>query len=284
MEIIKKVLCRIGVLGTPESEDQNDMRMLSGIPALPCNVEPLRGVSTISLADILLDGEYARQWEETCADPVLLAIPDVRRAVNPGDRRALHYMMDHFRPKRILEVGTHIGASTAWMASLLKRQALEDGVPFSLTSVDVKDVNCEQTKYWLKFGADCSPAERMSRLGVSDAVRFIASDSLEYLRETPDTYDFVFLDGNHRASHVYREIPHVLDRLSPGGVVLLHDYCPDGKILWNQEPVIIGPYEAVKRHQQEGKKLVPLPLGALPWETKYGSRLTSLAMLLKDDR
>jgi len=72
MQIIKKVLRRIGVLGTPETEDQNDMRMLSGISAIPCNVEPLRGVSTISLSDILLDGEHARQWEETCADPVLL--------------------------------------------------------------------------------------------------------------------------------------------------------------------------------------------------------------------
>jgi len=284
MEIITKVLRRIKAMAAPETEDQNDMRMLAGTPNIPCNIEPLRGVSTISLSDILMDEQRTRNWEETCADPVLRAIPDVRRAVNPGDRRALHYMMDHFRPKRILEVGTHIGASTAWMASLLKRQALEDGVPFKLTSMDVKDVNCEQTRYWLNFGADCSPAERMSRLGVSDAVRFVASDSLQYLRDTKDTYDFVFLDGNHRASHVYCEIPLVLDRLAPGGVVLLHDYCPDGRILWSQEPVIIGPYEAVKRHQREGKKLVPLPFGALPWETKYGSRVTSLAMLLKDDR
>jgi hypothetical protein len=40
MQIIKKVLRRIGVLGTPETEDQNDMRMLSDISVIPCNVEP----------------------------------------------------------------------------------------------------------------------------------------------------------------------------------------------------------------------------------------------------
>jgi predicted O-methyltransferase YrrM len=265
-----------------ESPDENDLRMLGGIKDIPCDVVNLRNASTIVLEDILVSDTLGESWQETCGNEVLKAIPDASRAVNPGDRRTLHYLLDYFRPKNVLEVGTHIGASTAWMSALLKKHMQSDGVPFQLTSVDVKDVNDEEVKYWLKFGSDCSPRERMSRLGVSEQVQFIAHDSLEFLEKTDKKFDFVFLDGNHRASHVYREIPLVLKRLNPNGVILLHDFCPEGKVLWPAEPVIIGPYKAVERHRDEGKKLLAKPLGALPWETKYGSHVTSLALMLRE--
>ena len=281
MNIVKSILRRFLGKNSGLSADEEDLRVLDTLPALPCNAERLRDASTIDLPGILHDKALHRRWSDSTQDPVLAGIPDTSRAINPGDRRAIHYLIDHLRPKSVLEVGTHIGASTAWMSRLLRSHQEEDGIPFELTSVDVKDVNSETDRYWSKFGANHSPRQLMELLGVGGSVRFIAQDSLAYLEQCKQNFDFVFLDGNHRGPHVYREIPLLLELLSPDGVILMHDYCPGGRKLWQQEPAITGPYVAVKRHREEGKPLVAVPLGALPWETKYGSSMTSLALLLR---
>jgi hypothetical protein len=44
--------------------------------------------------------------------------------VNPGDRRALYHLIAHFKPKQILEVGTHVGASTLHVASAINATSL----------------------------------------------------------------------------------------------------------------------------------------------------------------
>jgi predicted O-methyltransferase YrrM len=280
---MKNFIRRWTLTSKPSTSDEEDMQLLSKIHSLDCNDSRLIKASSLQLSEILNDEVLAQRWRESLDNVILNDIPDAARAINPGDRRALHHLIDHFKPKRVLEVGTHIGASTSWIASLLSRHMKEDGLGFQLTTVDIKDVNSESDKYWLKFGSAQSPRERMRKLGVIDRVHFVAQDSLDYFANSKDEFDFVFLDGNHRASHVYREIPMLLERLTENGVILMHDYFPDGKPLWPQEPAIIGPYEAVLRHRKEGKPLVALPLGALPWETKYGSNTTSLALLLKED-
>ena len=283
MKRVISLLRRTLGLNSGISDDEFDIRTLETIPTLPCNPEKLRHASTIDLHKILNDESLHEHWVKYSQDPVLAEIPDTSRAINPGDRRAIQYLIDFLRPKHVLEVGTHIGASTAWMSRLLKAHQEEDGVPFRLTSVDIKDVNSEADRYWLKFGATHSPRELMQRLGVSDSVQFIAQNSLEYLETCKEKFDFVFLDGNHRGPHVYREIPPLLERLNPNGVILMHDFCPNGQKLWEQENAITGPYLAVKRHTEEGKPLVAIPLGALPWGTKYQSNMTSLALLLRKD-
>ena len=57
--------------------------------------------------------------------------------VNSGDRRALFYLARSFRPTRVLEIGTHVGASTVHLAAALIAASHRS----CLVTVDVEDVN-----------------------------------------------------------------------------------------------------------------------------------------------
>ena len=121
----------------------------------------------------------------------------------------------------------------------------------------------------------------VARLGVPTAVRFVAQPSLEFLAATEERFDLIFLDGDHSAVTVYREVPAALRRLRPGGLVLLHDYFPGGQALWAGQPAKLGPWLGVDRLRREGARLEVLPLGELPWSTKLGSNVTSLALVTR---
>jgi len=219
--------------------------------------------------------DLAAQWQETAALIAPFAIPDGTGGVNPGDRRAIYYLIRHLKPKRVLEVGTHIGASTLHIAA-----ALEPGA--TMTTVDTVDVNSDQIRNWLKYDTALSPAETLQRTGLADRVQFTIDTSLRYLEQHDGPFDFVFLDGDHDRRVVAAEVPLVLERLTPGGVVLLHDYYPGNEMLWPPEPVIDGPFLAIEQLRQEGLSVRAVPLGELPWETRLGSNVTNLALLLRE--
>ncbi len=67
--------------------------------------------------------------------------------------------------------------------------------------------------------------------------------------------------------------------LNEGGVILLHDFFPGMRSLWPDGAMLPGPALAVERLRSEGAGVEALPLGELPWPTKLGSNVTSLALL-----
>ena len=68
-------------------------------------------------------------------------IPDGTGGVNLGDRRTIFYLVNRFKHESVLEIGTHIGASTLHIASALYRNQLDFKVPANLTTLDIRDVN-----------------------------------------------------------------------------------------------------------------------------------------------
>ena len=122
----------------------------------------------------------------------------------------------------------------------------------------------------------------LARLDCAETVEFVTAPSLDYLAGRKAEFDFIFLDGDHRAHVVYREIPLALDALRPSGCLLLHDYHPDLRPVWSDGHVVHGPYLAVERLRRECGGLAALPLGALPWETKLRSNVTCLALLARE--
>jgi predicted O-methyltransferase YrrM len=200
--------------------------------------------------------------------------------VNPGDRRALYYLARSLRPVRVLEVGTHIGASTAHLVAALRSNATAGICRAGLTTVDIQDVNDPRVRPWEGFGSKLAPAEIVKRLGMSECVRFVVASSLEFLSTGSDLYDLIFLDGDHSATTVYREVPAALRRLAPGGHLVLHDYYPMGRPLMPSDAAILGPWLGTERLRREGARLRVLPLGELDWPTKLGGRMTSLAVVV----
>ena len=97
--------------------------------------------------------------------------------------------------------------------------------------------------------------------------------------ECNERFDLIFLDGFHTATHVFREVPAALRKLQRDGYILLHDYYPAQRPLWADGHVERGPFLATERMRNDGAAIEVLPLGELPWPTKVGSNVTSLALL-----
>ena len=238
---------------------------------------PLPPSTAISLATLFAD-DIAFEWEAAQgAIGEVFGYVDKGDAVNPGDRRALWYLIRRLAPQSVLEIGTHVGGSTVHIAMALK----SCGVPARFVTVDRHDVNDAGERHWMRYGVAMSPKDMLARLDCADSVEFTSAMSLDYLAGREEEFDFIFLDGSHRADVVYREIPLALKALQPGGHILLHDYFPSLKPLWSNGMVIPGPFLAVERLSREGAGLTAVPLAALPWPTKLNSRVTSLALLAR---
>lgn len=238
----------------------------------------LRAVDTLSLVDVWENKEIGSDWEKDhLAIKSLYGDEDMMEGVNPGDRRALYYLIAALKPGSVLEVGTHIGASTLYIARALKRLN-RDG---RITTVDILDVNHPTQGIWKKLGLKKSPAEFARELECLDRIDFHAQPSIEFMDSTRALFDFVFLDGYHGARAVYEEVDAALRLLKRDGVLLLHDYYPGGKALYLHEQAIGGPFRALNRIRRENLAIDVLPLGDLPWPTKHGTKVTSLALVAK---
>ena len=243
------------------------------------NTSALVRQDQVDLPGLLADRAAARGTEELMGRLAQIGISERAGGVNPGDRRAIYTLIHHFRPRAVLEIGTHIGASTLCMAAALDSNDA-DGAVEGLWTVDIEDVNDPVARPWQRYGSQQSPEQMVRALGYQGLVHFVTRRSLEFLEETDKKFDFVFLDGDHAAKTVYRELPLALDRLAPGGVILLHDCFPALRPLWSDKSVIPGPWLAVERLRREGARIRAIPLGNLPWPTKLGSSATSLALIV----
>lgn len=267
---------RAKLLFGPEQE------ALAAVPTIACSGDRLAHRRSISLSAIFNDHEIEASWAASKSQIDIFTIPDGSGGVNPGDRRAIYYLISHFRPSSVLEIGTHIGASTLHIAAALDMTSISKSKQASLTTVDVLDVNDAGKAPWQRFGTDLSPREMVSKINDGSFVEFVTDTSLHYAANCGRKFDFIFLDGDHSGPTVYREIPAVLPLLTDHGVILLHDYFPMLKPLWSDGSIIPGPRLATQRFAKEKSNFVALPLGALPWPTKRQSNVTSLALLVRN--
>jgi predicted O-methyltransferase YrrM len=247
---------------------------LQMLPREACDSSALGSLEEAGLRALLADVSAGADWTADLERLGPNAPPDGTGGVNPGDRRAIYTLIRKLSPRTVLEIGTHIAASTASIALALQRNGVG-----TLTTVDIVDVNDPASGRWRERGAKLRPRDLVKELGCAPFVQFHTAASIDFLDHHQELFDFIFLDGDHQARTVYRELPRALRRLARPGFVLLHDYCPGGQRLWAQEPAILGPWLAVQRLVAEGARLHVMPLGALPWPTKRGGHVTSLALV-----
>ena len=258
---------------------QKGLRRLDAAQRSECKTDNLRYKRSVSLSDIFSSHRIDGMWLESEKEIKQFSIPDGTGGVNTGDRRAIYYLISAIRPLSVLEIGTHIGASTIHIASALRNGSDKNA---NITTVDIADVNSRIEKPWLKHGTSHSPIEMIDKLGCGSFVNFITDTSLNFAANCQQSFDFIFLDGDHSATTVYQEIPVALNLLNQNGVILLHDYFPNMKPLWSNGSVIPGPFLATEKLRREGVNVTVLPLGKLPWPTKFESHVTSLALLLRN--
>ncbi len=241
----------------------------------PFPVAAVRPLDAAGLAALLSAPEAAAAWRADAPRlSALLPAEEIHGAVNPGDRRALHHLAVALAPARALEIGTHIGASTLHLAAGLGHGGGR------LDTVDLADVN-ETAGPWAALGLPQRPEAAAAELGLAGRVAFHAQAAEAFLAAARPGYGLVFLDGDHAADAVYRETAAALALLAPGGVIVLHDVYPGARRIVPEAEPIFGPWCALARILREAPALRLLPLGTLDWETKPGSRRTSLAVLAR---
>ena len=254
-----------------------DKRGLDVVPKYSFDVSHLKKEENLDFEGIFSDQKIKDMWNIDQESIVMCLGKDgTSGGINPGDRRALYSLIAALKPQNVLEVGTHIGASTLYISSALKHA----GENAKLTTVDILDVNAEDAP-WKKLGLQMSPRDFASKLGCADSIEFKATPAQLYMQDTKNRFDFIFLDGDHSSQAVYKEVSMALKLLNPGGVILLHDYYPDAKPLFSNGVIIPGPFRALDRIARENAGLYAKPLGQLPWPTKLGGNVTSLAVVTK---
>lgn len=258
--------------------EARDWLGLTTLPRRSFDCANLREADTLPMGEVFGNKDIAAAWEQDYNKiEHLYGHEDKLEGVNPGDRRALYYLILALKPDNVLEVGTHIGASTLHIARALKRLN-QNG---RMTTVDIVDVNDPECGAWKKLGLPKSPKEFARELECLDLIDFHTAASVDLMRRTSQRYDFVFLDGDHSARTVYQEMSAALFLLRNRGVILLHDYYPGVKALYPHGATIGGPYHALERIRKEDPAIEVLPLGDLPWLTKQGKRATSLALVAR---
>jgi predicted O-methyltransferase YrrM len=188
-------------------------------PPLKFDNANLRRVSDFDIASAMNDPLIGAAFAEDLAGIAgVFGADEIAGGVNPGDRRALYHLIGHFKLRRILEIGTHVGASTIHIASALRR-FVDQG---SLCTADIVDVNGPQGA-WRSLGMRQPPIGIVSDLGLAPITTFITEPAATVLALSGQRFDMVFLDGDHSKFAVYREISAALPRLNPNGLIVLHD-------------------------------------------------------------
>lgn len=110
------------------------------------------------------------------------------------------------KPETVIETGTHRGFATAMMA-----QGLKDNGSGILHTIDVTDYGVVQDL--AQFGLD-----RWFRFYKGDS-----ADMLGTLSKTIQKVDFLFLDADHKAASVLRELEAAMPMIKSGTYIAFHD-------------------------------------------------------------
>jgi predicted O-methyltransferase YrrM len=128
------------------------------------------------------------------------------------------------RAMRVLEIGTAIGYSGVWMASVLPQGGM-------LVTMEFDEQRAKQAR------------ENFSRAGVADKVSVIIGDAQRMLHKVSGPFDVIFQDGNKK---LYGPMLDKLVRLlRPGGLLITDN------VLWNGE-IVPGFTASRQRDPEDG--------------------------------
>ncbi|WP_038369417.1 O-methyltransferase [Brackiella oedipodis] len=178
--------------------------------------------------DLFIDEDsLPQQLLKRCAHA---EIPNIQ--VSPNQGKLLAFLVRISGAKRVLEVGTLAGYSTAWMATALPN--------------DGKIITLEMKAEYAQLAE-----ENFTVLGLSPKIQLIqgaAQESLKTLvQQAPDPFDFVFLDADKASNSTYLE--YVLQMSRPGTIIFADNMVRRGKIVKqsNQAANIVGTRDYLQR-------------------------------------
>jgi predicted O-methyltransferase YrrM len=128
-------------------------------------------------------------------------------AMGRFDAAFLYALVYHYKPRIVLEVGTHIGMSASFILRAMRDAGIRDGCLYSV---------------------EAAPSDTTGAMipdHVRDRIHLVSGDILELADSDrlPATIDFFLHDSTHRYSHQLWEFQTFWRRLSQGGILASHD-------------------------------------------------------------
>lgn len=167
--------------------------------------------------DLWENGTETEALDAIAAAPTTIAetgeeIPQ-QAQVNSRYGRFLYFLVKQFKPQRVLEIGMANGISSAYIASAMATYQPEGG---RHTIIDPF-----QSSDWQGAGRHL-----LRRLELDTYVKVIenySTHAVTDLEQEGETFDFVFIDGNHCLDYTLADVV-VTDRvLEVGGLMALDD-------------------------------------------------------------
>lgn len=133
----------------------------------------------------------------------------------PDQGRLLFQLIRTLAPRRVLELGTNIGISAAYIVV-----AMDHAGGGQLVTIEASGIRVALARRFL---------DQLGLLGGVDLIEGYFDDVLESVLADHGPFDVVFLDGNHRLEPTLRYTEMLVPGMPAGGVIVLDD------IRWSQE-------------------------------------------------
>lgn len=133
----------------------------------------------------------------------------------PEDLLRLQQIVVELKPKWIVETGTKFGGSAIFFSSLLKLIGREDG--------GVITVDLTQYEEAVEIFGSHPHAGLVRKSIVGDAANEAVVDEVAAVLKGNEGRTMIFLDDNHNAEHVYREMNLYAALVTPGSYLIVAD-------------------------------------------------------------
>ena len=146
--------------------------------------------------------------------------PYLRESINVHEGVFLGSLVASIQAKVIVEIGSWIGVSTAYLAKAVVRQ--ESGRVYAIDphfgTIMHKHSNLVSTEQVLR--------EDLQGLGFDKVVEVIVKTSMQALEEwrNPEKVDLLFVDGAHYFAAVRQDFGGWSPWVRQGGIIAFHDY------------------------------------------------------------
>ncbi len=146
-------------------------------------------------------------------------------------------VLQEFTGKKILILGVYYARDIAYMKTILKSLGRED---VSVMGVDkFEDAACEdwpeelRGKSWREAGFGEAPARRkalhnLQQLGLDDHVTLQEARAEEFLQNTREAYDLIYIDTSHDYETTLKTIRLAAPRVAEGGMMAGDDFSDRG--------------------------------------------------------
>jgi len=90
-------------------KDYYNKIQINKISQINCNTDNLIKINREEIVKLLNSSKSELSWEVDKMQLKSFQFSELSGGINPGDQRALYYLLKYFNPSNILEIGTHLG-------------------------------------------------------------------------------------------------------------------------------------------------------------------------------